>query len=299
MSYMEPPLARTQRPRPMARWSTTSRSTRRVCLTAALDRASVAMTGTSGSTSSASRTSSRSWARCPENWFTATTKGRPRLSKKSSAGNESSIRRLSTSTIAPSAPAVSSFHMKPKRSWPGVPKMYRRSDSSTVIRPKSMATVVVVFVRTSPALSTPAPRVVMAASVVSGGISEMAPTRVVLPTPKPPATMILTGTGAGVDTGGSECVDSIDQPHDQRRVVGGVDGGLARLQVTLGGEVTGEHRGDAEGELEQCGDLDDRLRGSAEVRDVPVLERQLVEPRRSAGGEHVHRLEPGQVVVDA
>ncbi len=37
---------------------------------------------------------------------------------------------------------------------------------------------------------------VISASVVSGEISEMAPTVVVLPTPKPPATMIFTGTGA-------------------------------------------------------------------------------------------------------
>ena len=36
----------------------------------------------------------------------------------------------------------------------------------------------------------------MAASVVSGTISETAPTKVVLPTPKPPAMTILTGVGA-------------------------------------------------------------------------------------------------------
>src|SRR3546814_3671892 len=45
--------------------------------------------------------------------------------------------------------------------------------SSTVIRPKSMATVVVVFPSISDRSSTPSDTVVMAASVRSGVISEM------------------------------------------------------------------------------------------------------------------------------
>ena len=43
--------------------------------------------------------------------------------------------------------------------------------------------------------STPAATSVIAASVVSGSISETAATAVVLPTPKPPATTIFTGSG--------------------------------------------------------------------------------------------------------
>ncbi|GAA3756760.1 hypothetical protein GCM10022379_25800 [Micromonospora maritima] len=39
------------------------------------------------------------------------------------------------------------------------------------------------------------PALVISASVVSGAISEMAPTVVVLPTPKPPAIRIFTGIG--------------------------------------------------------------------------------------------------------
>src|SRR4029079_5136913 len=62
--------------------------------------------------------------------------------------------------------------------------------------PKSIAMVVVVFIDAWPGLSMPTDSEVISASVVSGEISEMAPTVVVLPTPKPPATMILTGTGA-------------------------------------------------------------------------------------------------------
>ena len=60
------------------------------------------------------------------------------------------------------------------------------------MRPKSIATVVVTFLLTSVVSSTPSDSVVIAASVVSGGISDTAETNVVLPTPKPPATTSLT-----------------------------------------------------------------------------------------------------------
>src|SRR5919198_626796 len=68
--------------------------------------------------------------------------------------------------------------------------------SSTVIRPKSIATVVVVLPRTPDRSSIPSDSAVITASVVSGVISETEPTNVVLPTPKPPAITILTGIGA-------------------------------------------------------------------------------------------------------
>ncbi len=55
-----------------------------------------------------------------------------------------------------------------------------------------MATVVVVLSGTPDRSSTPPLAVVSRASVVSGLISDTAPTKVVLPTPKPPATTILT-----------------------------------------------------------------------------------------------------------
>src|SRR6478609_5452961 len=60
-----------------------------------------------------------------------------------------------------------------------------------LIRPKSMATVVVVLPGTCRMSSTPTPAEVMMASVVSGVISETEPTSVVLPTPKPPAMTIF------------------------------------------------------------------------------------------------------------
>lgn len=64
-----------------------------------------------------------------------------------------------------------------------------------VTQPKSIATVVVVLALPSPGSSTPMPALVISASVVSGAISEIAPTVVVLPTPKPPAMRSLTGMG--------------------------------------------------------------------------------------------------------
>src|SRR5215468_979597 len=59
------------------------------------------------------------------------------------------------------------------------------------MRPKSIATVVVVLPGTCRVSSTPTPADVMIASVVSGTISDTDPTSVVLPAPKPPAMTIF------------------------------------------------------------------------------------------------------------
>src|SRR6185437_11270027 len=85
-----------------------------------------------------------------------------------------------------------SSHMNQNRCWPGVPNRYRISPASRVSRPKSMATVVVVLSGVCDKSSTPSLAAVITASVVSGVISDTEPTKVVLPTPKPPATTIFT-----------------------------------------------------------------------------------------------------------
>ena len=65
-----------------------------------------------------------------------------------------------------------------------------------VMRPKSSATVVVFFRSTPARLSSPVCLPTLSASSVdSGRISLTEPTRVVLPTPKPPATRILAVAG--------------------------------------------------------------------------------------------------------
>ena len=61
-----------------------------------------------------------------------------------------------------------------------------------MIRPKSIATVVVDLSGTCDRSSTSVLATVITASVVSGVISDTEPTNVVLPTPNPPATTILT-----------------------------------------------------------------------------------------------------------
>ena len=70
-----------------------------------------------------------------------------------------------------------------------------------MIRPKSIATVVVDLRGTASRSSTPSDSLVTRASVRSGWISETDPTRVVLPTPKPPATTILVDAAARAAAG--------------------------------------------------------------------------------------------------
>src|SRR3954463_4267394 len=79
-----------------------------------------------------------------------------------------------------------------------------------VIRPKSIATVVVVLRSTPETSSTPTLRSVSCSSVRSGLISLTAPTMLVLPTPNPPATRIFTASGmAAPPREGSERLESI------------------------------------------------------------------------------------------
>ena len=97
--------------------------------------------------------------------------------------------------------------MNQKRSWPGVPNRYRARSARKVIRPKSIATVVVVF-RSTPLMSSmPTLRSLSGSSVRSGRISLMEPTSVVLPAPKPPAMRILAVVGVtSPAAAGSECM---------------------------------------------------------------------------------------------
>ena len=90
--------------------------------------------------------------------------------------------------------------MNQKRSCPGVPNRYSTWRSSRVIRPKSMATVVVVLSSMPSRLSVAAPTWVSSSSVLSGSISLTAPTKVVLPTPNPPAIRIFSAVGKRTST---------------------------------------------------------------------------------------------------
>ena len=131
----------------------------------------------------------------------------------------------------------------------------------------------------------PTDSMVISASVVSGEISEMAPTVVVLPTPKPPATMILTGTG-GVICGrssGTRAVPtmrwsgdgskSTDHSHDGLGV-GEVVVQHMDVQLAGGPQVADEDPGDAEVQPQPGGDLRDRQRLDAERDDGALLRRK-------------------------
>src|SRR2546423_2910184 len=167
--------------------------------------------------------------------------------------------------------------MKPKRSCPGVPKRYNFTSSSMVIQPKSRATVVVVFSGTWPVRSMSAPTDVIAASVRSGGISEMAPTAVVFPTPKPPAITILTGVGGRREpaTGSADCFESTNDPFDHAKVLGRFGVGAPDDDVAERGEVGHEDLRHTDVQAEHGGNFGHRLRDAAQVDDVPAFEREV------------------------
>src|SRR2546423_10933868 len=183
------------------------------------------------------------------------------------------MRRASTTTSAPRAPCARSCHMKPNRSWPGVPNRYSLRLSSRVMQPKSRATVVATFAGTSPVRSICAATEVIAASVVSGRIWEIDDPAVVLPTPKPPAMTIFTGTGGR--RGSTDGFKSTDDPFDQVRVVRRQVGALDD-DVPLRRQVGDEDPGDADVQLQPRRHLGDRHRHRAELDDLAVLEGQPV-----------------------
>src|SRR6266536_483310 len=206
-------------------------------------------------------------------------------------------------TRAPSAPCARSCHMKPNRSCPGVPNRYSLRPSSMVMQPKSSATVVDIFSGTSPVRSISAATEVIAASVVSGWISEIADTAVVLPTPKPPAMTIFTGTGGRIapDRGSPDGFESTDHPLDQVRVLRKREARALDEEVPQGREIGDEHPGHADVESQPGGHLSHRDRGRAELHDVPTFEGEpVVCGHAQLGGQHlrldlqrlVHRFGP-------
>src|SRR5689334_17556782 len=145
-----------------------------------------------------------------------------------------------------------------------------------VTRPKSIATVVVVFSVPGSSLSIWVAAAVIHDSVLIGGISEMAPTAVVLPTPNPPAMTILAevidrccGTSGELEEAGTKSLQKCD-------VVGwAYIGGSVVVQDQLVGleQVADQHPGHAERQAAVGGQLGDRAHGL----------RRLVEPARRRG----------------
>src|SRR3954467_12997930 len=130
-----------------------------------------------------------------------------------------------------------------------------------LIRPKSIATVVVVLPGTCRVSSTPTPAEVMIASVVNGVISETEPTSVVLPTPNPPAMTIFADVTRPVDERWgvmSEPPKSTQHPLQQfrsHRVVVVERRRLVDGDQSVRRHVRDQHSRDTERQLHTCGDL--------------------------------------------
>src|SRR5262249_30659331 len=133
----------------------------------------------------------------------------------------------------------------------------------------------------------------------SGLISETAPTRVVLPTPKPPATTIFAEVVARVGAAALELAKSTEDPFEQRdvrrtaRLARG--GGLVDGDETGLGKVGDEDAGDPERDSGERGDLGDRLDLAAQADDAGVLGQQAAGAVGVAGGRD-QRLD-GQLVA--
>src|SRR5689334_24428356 len=164
-----------------------------------------------------------------------------------------------------------------------------------LIRPKSMATVVVILPGTCRLSSTPTPAEVMMASVVSGVISETDPTSVVLPTPNPPAMTIfadVTRPPAAGRCDMSEPAKSTQHPFQQFSAyrVGLVfqRGGLVHRDQAIGGHVGDDHSSHTERQLHACGDFGERLHTAAVAhsRDVLMLASTLPAADRSGSAAH-------------
>src|SRR5215472_17856422 len=163
-------------------------------------------------------------------------------------------------TTAPSAPSASSSHMNQNRCCPGVPNRYTTRSSRIVIRPKSMATVVVDFCSTPYSESTSSLRSLSVSSVRSGRISLTEPTSVVLPAPKPPAMRILRAVRTGSAVPRSDSSKAIDNLLEDLEIAEA--GGLRavnRDDAALA-QVRDENPDHAHGQVQVGREVDDRSR---------------------------------------
>src|SRR4051812_44025383 len=115
------------------------------------------------------------------------------------------------------------------------------------MRPKSIATVVVVLSSAEFSGSIVLLAWVIHASVFTGGISETELTSVVLPTPNPPATTILTDVRRRGRPSG-KLTESMDDFLQKARVVRGVVGLRIDQHPIARRQVAQQHAGDSKGD---------------------------------------------------
>src|SRR5690349_10316214 len=133
-----------------------------------------------------------------------------------------------------------------------------------LIRPKSIATVVVSLPGTCRVSSTPTPAEVITASVVNGVISETEPTSVVLPTPNPPAITILADVtrpeaGRGVMLEPPKSTEHPLQQFCAHRLVFVQRGRFMYRDQAVLRHIGDEHPGHTQGEMQSGRDLRERL----------------------------------------
>src|SRR6201995_848811 len=133
------------------------------------------------------------------------------------------------------------------------------------MRPKSIATVVVFLSRPCDRSSTSVDATVMTASVVHGTISDTEPTKVVLPTPNPPATTILTEVVARREST-LKLVEATQNPLEQIGIRG-VVGRSVHQHETGVGQVADEHPGHPERDTQLGCDLGHRSAVGAQFAD--------------------------------
>src|SRR5581483_3686828 len=136
-----------------------------------------------------------------------------------------------------------------------------------VIRPKSIATVVVFFAGVPASSSTPTDASVRIASVRNGMISDTAPTKVVLPAPNPPAITIFVDAAVEL----SERAEATQSPSDQfspffhqRDVMQG----RQHAKITRLHQVADQNTSDSHRKLQSGSDLCHRWRCRTELYDV-------------------------------
>src|SRR3954471_22654368 len=166
------------------------------------------------------------------------------------------------------------------------------------MRPKSIATVVVDLAGVWARSSTPTDSLVTSASVRRGTISETDPTRVVLPTPNPPAMTIFVEAAVRLTPGAAlECAESTEGPFEKvKAFVGGGVLGQGRLHVDepLLHEISEQDAHDTDRTLDQGRHLGDRT-GVQNGHDLALdvlapgtTRRTVVEPQSGLQGE-IHR----------
>src|SRR4051794_20648881 len=107
-----------------------------------------------------------------------------------------------------------------------------------------MATVVLVLALPALSGSTDLLACVIHASVLTGGISDTAPTMVVFPTPNPPATTSLAEVSRGMPSG--ELSKAIDDSLQKVCIKRGRIGVGIDQHAVLRGEITQQHPRDSE-----------------------------------------------------